>query len=818
MEKGVERDSAEAVDPRRMLAAVVDAAPVALCVIGADGRVLQCEGQPFAAIGLSPGLVEGVNIETLWSDHGTLCAAAGRAQMGESATATVVADDRALEIRFIPVAGADGKTAHTLVVASDVTNRYAELVEIAGREEFLQGVLDTLIDGVITIDELGLIRDFNPSAAAIFGYKPAEVIGKTVTMLMPDADRDRHDDYIRQYLKDGVSRAVGSRRELSGRRKDGTVFPMELSVSELKLGEHSHFTGVVRDITKRRAAERALRESEERYALAAKGANDGLWDWDLDSGTVYYSSRWKSMFGHGEDEVGNTPDDWLNRIHRDDAGRVRADIDAHLAGKTAAFQSEYRIRHKGGEILHMLARGVAVRRPDGTPYRMAGSQSDITEQKRAEARLIHDALHDPLTGLPNRTLLLERLGQTLERFRRTPDQGFAVIALNIDRFKLVNESLGHGAGDDLLLTISRRLENRLKPGDTLARLGGDMFAILLQETPDATAAEVAVKRMQRSLSQPFTMNGREFFTTVRVGIVQGKPGYQKADDILRDAELALSRAKRDGGKKISIFDPKLYSEAVGLLQTETDLRQAIENGGLTVFYQPIVALANGRIVGFEALARIEHPVRGIVAPSEFIGIAEETGLIVPLCQRVMSQACAQTAAWQKEFGLAGKLCVSVNLSARNVSDDGLFDLTEQVLADSGIPPGDLRVEITETLMMSNPELMAQTLTRLKSLGIGLALDDFGTGYSSFSHLRRFPLDTLKIDRSFVKRMLTEARDLELVRIIVMLSHTLGLNVIAEGVETAAHAESLFSLKCEYAQGFHYAAPLPAPEAGALLRD
>jgi PAS domain S-box-containing protein/diguanylate cyclase (GGDEF)-like protein len=817
MKQGLAKEDMTILDVRRMLSAVVDAAPVSLCVIAGDMTVTLVEGHEFPDLGLRPGRTGPVTCDQLWEGQPELPEAARRALEGEAVTSTVVAGENAYEVRFLPVADPAGGAGHVVAIVSDVTARFTALVQTPDREEFLQGVMDTVVDGIITIDQLGLIRDFNPAAAVIFGYQPSEVVGKTITMLMPEPYRSRHDDYIRRYLETGVGAAIGQSRELVGLRKDGTIFPIELAVSELEVGDLRHFTGVVRDITERTEAERALRASEERYALAAKGANDGLWDWNLEDNTIYFSPRFKAMLGYRDDEIGDLPEEWLNRIHRDDVDQFCDDVDAHLTGRTMTFQSEYRIRRKSGEILEMLARGVAVRHDDGTPYRMAGSQSDVTDRKRAEERLIHDALHDAMTGLPNRTLLMDRLGQALARIKRNPESGFAMAVFNLDRFRMVNESLGHGAGDDLLLAVSRRLENQVDHGDTLARLGADNFAILMQDSPDEKTARASVARIKKTIGEPFRLGGREVFTSASVGIVMGEGEYSTPGDLLRDAELAMSRAKRDGKGKTETFYSTLRREAVGLMEAETDLRKAIEQERLVPYYQPIIALDSGRVVGFEALARIEHPERGIIPPAEFIHIAEETGLIVPMCERMMSLACTQTAEWQELLDLEGKLNVSVNLSARNLADENLFGMLEQVLADTRLAPGSLHVEITESLIMSNPELMEQTLERLKTLDLRVVLDDFGTGYSSLSYLQRFPLDILKIDRSFVARMVSEARDQELVRIIVMLAHTLGLDVVAEGVETAGHAAALRALNCEYAQGFHYAAPVPAEEAGDMLR-
>ncbi|UCH73422.1 MAG: EAL domain-containing protein [Rhodospirillales bacterium] len=816
MKQGLPKEIMTLPHVRRMLSAVVETAPVALCVINRNLALSRVEGQEFPELGLHLGGGRPASCRKVWQDQPALVDAARRALKGETVSTTVVAGENAYDLQFLPVIGRGGKPQSVIAVFADVTSRYTSLVQIPDREEFLQGIIDTVVDGIVTIDQLGLIRDFNPSAALIFGYQPSEVVGKTLTMLMPEPYRSEHHGYVERYLATGKSTVIGKRRELAGLRKDGTIFPIEIAISELEVGDQRHFTGVIRDITERKEAERALRASEERYALAARGANDGLWDWNLEDNTIYFSPRFKAMLGYREDEIGESPEEWMNRIHRDDVDQFCDDVDAHLSARTVTFQSEYRIRRKSGEILRMVARGVALRHDDGTPYRMAGSQSDITDRKQAEERLIHDALHDALTGLPNRTLLLDRLGQALARIKRNPESRFALAVLNLDRFRMVNESLGHGAGDDLLLAVSRRLENQIDMGDTLARLGADDFAVLMEDTPNEKTARTNVARIKKTIAHPFRLSGREVFTSASVGIVMGEAEYPTPTDLLRDAELAMARAKRDGKGKTETFYSSLRREAVGLMEAETDLRKAIEQERVVPYYQPIIALNTGRVVGFEALARIEHPQRGIVPPAEFIHIAEDTGLIVPMCEQMMSLACAQTAAWQEAFDLEGKLSVSVNLSARNLADENLYGMLEQVLADSGLSPGSLHVEITESLLMSNPELMEQTLQRLKTLDLCLALDDFGTGYSSLSYLQSFPLDVLKIDRSFVARMVSEARDQELVRIIVMLAHTLGLDVVAEGVETAGHADVLRALNCEFAQGFHYAAPMRAEEAGDIL--
>jgi diguanylate cyclase (GGDEF)-like protein/PAS domain S-box-containing protein len=592
----------------------------------------------------------------------------------------------------------------------------------------------------------------------------------------------------------------------------------------LRLGANDYvtkpidFTVVVARIETQLArtqAEAALRESEERYALAVRGANDGLWDWNLKSNQIYLSPRWKSMLGLDENEVLDDPQAWFKRLHSDEIDRVMAEINAHLEGRTSHFETEHRMLHQNGSFLWMRTRGLAVRDKTGKAYRMAGSQTDITEGKVADA----------LTGLPNRILFTDRLAHSLDRTKRYKHYLCAVLFLDLDRFKVVNDSLGHVLGDQLLVAIARRLEGCLRSNDmvarlgtdhTLARLGGDEFTILLDDIKHVSDALRVAERIQEHLARSFDLSGHEVFTSVSIGIAMTATDYETPQAILRDADTAMYRAKGLGGARCELFDSEMRDRAVARLQLETDLRRAVERNEFELHYQPIVSLQTDRIEGFEALVRWRHPDRGLVMPGAFIAVAEETGIVVPIGWWVLREACRQMSAWHADAGESQPLTISVNLSGRQFTQPDLIENTDAILRETGLAAECLKLEITESTIMERTDSVVTTLRDLKALGVQLAMDDFGTGYSSLSYVHRFPIDTLKIDRSFVNRLDADNEAAEVVRAIVGLAHNLGLDVIAEGVESPEQLAQLQLFGCEYGQGYLLSPPVPYDEARSLI--
>lgn len=674
----------------------------------------------------------------------------------------------------------------------------------------LEKAVETMQLGVTVTDLEGRIVYTNPADARMHGYTVDQLIGQDVRIFAPAGA-------AKPLSRDELDRMTSWRRETINVRKDGTTFPCHL-MSDVVRDREGRVIGVVttcEDITDRKAAELALRESEERYALAASGAADGIWDWDLRTGQAYFSPRWIAMLGHEANEVEPTLAAWLERVHPEDLTRIRVELAAHLEGKSAQFQSEHRLRHKNGGYRWVLVRALAVRDGTGRAYRMAGSFTDVTDRKRAEEQLVHDALHDALSGLPNRAFFMSLLDRAIKRMQRHPTYMFAVLFVDLDRFKLVNDSLGHGVGDQLLVGVAARLHGCLRPGDVVARLGGDEFTILLEDIRDASDATRVAERIQVALAEPFVLEGHEVFTSASIGIALSNAGHRRPEYFLRDADTAMYRAKWRGKARYEMFDEAMHQRAVVQLRLETDLRRAIERREFRLRYQPIVSLDSGAVTGFEALVRWEHAERGLVVPAEFIPLAEETGLIIPIGQWVMETACRQAKTWIEQFPEFPDLSISVNLSATHFRQPNLVAEVLEVLRRTGLPARNLRLEITENVLMGEPESHVRAIRELRRNGIQVQIDDFGTGYSSLSYLQRFSVDTLKIDRSFLAEE-GEGGGWDIVETIITLARDLGVNVIAEGVETAEQTSRLRALRCEHAQGFLFREPVDADTATALL--
>jgi diguanylate cyclase (GGDEF)-like protein/PAS domain S-box-containing protein len=678
-----------------------------------------------------------------------------------------------------------------------------------------RATLEATADGLLVIDTAGRIAGFNQKFLNMWRV-PAKVV--------ESGDYDAALDHVAPQLKSADS-FLSRVRDLRDRPYAASFDVIEFHDGRIfeRYSQPQRLGGAIvgrvwsfRDVSEKRRAEAALRESEERYALAARGANDGLWDWDLKARSIYFSPRFKSILGYAEPEIGGSVKEWFNRVHPEDIEHLRMEIGAHLEGLTSHFLHEHRLRHKDGGYRWVLVRGLAVRDSAGDVYRIAGSLTDVTQRKRVEEQLVRDAFQDALTGLPNRALFMDRLALAFGRGRRRPEELFAVLFLDLDRFKVVNDGLGHLIGDQLLVAIARRLEQSLRPGDTVARLGGDEFVVLLGELGDQRDAFYIAERIQQQLGHPFSLDGQDVFTTASIGIAFGGRGYSHPEDLLRDADTAMYRAKARGKARYEVFDETMHARAVALLQIETQLRHAVERQELCVFYQPIVSLVSGEITAVEALARWWHPDQGLVSINEFVAVAEETGLIVPMGEWVLREACRQLWRWETEVPRAQPLVVSVNVSARQFMQRDLVDRVEAILAETGLPPDRLCLEITESVIMENTDSVRDALLRLRRLGIGIHMDDFGTGYSSMSYLRDFPIDALKIDRSFVSHIGPHGENAEIVRTIVGLGHNLGLEVIAEGVETPEQLAHLRELRCQFGQGFLFSPPVNGDAFRALI--
>ena len=556
----------------------------------------------------------------------------------------------------------------------------------------------------------------------------------------------------------------------------------------------------------RRQSVEALKETRERFTLAVAGSKDGIWDWNLKTGKIYFSSRWASILGEKPEEIGNDPEAWFGRIHPLDQGRVKSELEAHLSGQTPFWESEHRLLHSDGFYRWVCARGLAAQEANENPRRVAGSLSDITENKMADA----------LTGLPNRLLFMDRLGRSVARAKRHSDYLFAILFLDIDRFKAVNVSMGHAIGDQFLIELSARIQSCLRPGDTVARIGGDEFTVHLEEINHFRDATLVANRISESLKRPFKINEQEIFGSASIGIALSVTGYDRPEDLLRDAEMAMHRAKAACRGGYEMFDTKMRAQALERLRLEADLRHAVERGEFENFYQPVVCLKTGRTKGFEALVRWNHPTQGLVFPADFISLAEETGLIIPLGEWVLREACLQMSSWRQEFPECFPLNMSVNLSGRQIQRADLVEMVKRTIWDSGLPPDLLNLEITESILMENTDSSIMKLSHLREMGVQLSIDDFGTGYSSLSYLHRFPVGTLKIDRSFIHEIGPQTKKLEFVRTIVSLAHHLNLNVVAEGVEEALQAEQLRLQGCEFGQGYYFSRPISRQATMDLL--
>jgi diguanylate cyclase (GGDEF)-like protein/PAS domain S-box-containing protein len=670
----------------------------------------------------------------------------------------------------------------------------------------LDSILETAGEAILVMRPDGTILKVNREVEEIWGHAGQELIGTKLPRLLTESSGER-------YATDGLYPAR-LRFELEGARKDGSVFPLEIRVSESRTRLGILHTLVLRDLTDRKQLEAELRVSEKKYRSILENVKQVIFQTDEAGAWTFLNSAWTEITGFKlEESIGRN---FINHVHPDDRDANSEAYRALLLGQKEYCRHEVRYLTKGGASRWMEVYARPTPGPEGAVVGVSGTLHEITERKEMTDQLEYQAFYDGLTNLPNRALFMDRLGRTVNLAKRRPEHMFAVLLVDADRFKVVNDSLGHMIGDQLLIGIARRLEACLRLGDTVARLGGDEFALLIDDMEEVNDATRVAERIQKELKLPFNLSGQEVIATASIGIALSTTGYDNPEDLLRDADIALYRAKALGKARHEMFDSEMHVQAMALMQLEADLRRAVKRAEFRIHYQPIVSLRTGRITRCEALARWHHPRRGVISPAEFIPLAEETGLIIPIGEWLLRTACTQNKAWQD----AGHkdMRVTVNIAARQFQHPHFLQTVADTLKETGLAPESLDLEITESAAMRSLDVTIAGMQVLKEMGVHLSIDDFGTGYSSLAYLKRFPIDTLKVAQSFVRDITVDPEDQALTAAIIALSSSLKLKVIAEGVETEEQLAFLRSTTCDEIQGFYFSLPVPGEECTRLLEE
>jgi len=683
-----------------------------------------------------------------------------------------------------------------------------------------RAILEAALDCIITIDHLGAVREWNPAAERTFGYSRAEAIGREMAnLIIPPDTRDAHRRGIEHYLETGDGPVLGQRIEVVAQRADGSTFPVELAINHVDMPGPPIFTAYIREISDRLEADRQLRDAEERYRTLVERLPAIVYVADFGS-----QGTWRYVSPQIEAVLGFTPTEWLadpglwaRQIHPADRELVLA-AEEQLRSRTVEESAtwEYRMSARNGDVVWIRDEAALIPGDGQRLPQMRGVMIDITDRKHLEERLTHQAFYDGLTGLPNRALFIERLDHALTRSVRRPGDLVGVLFLDLDDFKVVNDTLGHTAGDDLLRTVSRRLVDASRADDTAARFGGDEFTILLEDVTGVDEVARYASRILERVNAPIDVGEHRLTVSASIGIGMSGSGETGAEDLVRQADVAMYRAKQNGKAGFEIYDERMSVEAWRRLEMEAELRRAIANDQLRVHYQPVFDLITNRIVEVEALVRWQHPDRGLLQPVDFIPFAESMGLIVEIDRFVLETACRQVRSWGAVGDGGRALTLGVNLSAREFRVPGIVEAVADALEATGLPAGSLKLEITESVMMIESDVTDSIIRGLTALGVRIAIDDFGVGYSALGYLRRLSADTLKIDRTFVAGLGRSREDAAIVTATIALARALDMSVTAEGIETAEQASMLRELGCERGQGFLFSPPVPAEQVAEML--
>jgi diguanylate cyclase (GGDEF)-like protein/PAS domain S-box-containing protein len=687
-------------------------------------------------------------------------------------------------------------------VMRDITER-KRIEEQLRKAEENRNLFKLANDAIIISDpQSEIILDVNDYACKLFGYSRDEFVGLQLKQIC--YDNEGRKNHTSKLLAEGAIESYESVHY----RKDGTPINVLINASIIEFSGKPAILSIKRDITSWIKADTALYESENKFRTLIESMSEGLLQIDLNDRIIFTNKRFCEMMEYSEEELLGR---CASEIFLDEEGQkvVEQANQRRLEGVSENY--EIQLKTKNGKKIWSLIGAVPLTDSKGEISGSMSVHTDITQRKQAEEALLYNAMHDKLTGLPNRALFLEHLRRVMGRSPHR-EKTFAVLFIDFDGFKLINDSLGHLEGDDLLKLISRRLEVITRATDVVARLGGDEFTILLDELNNEDEALFVVDRIQELFKESFNLSGREIFISASIGIAFRNSKYKTPDQILRDADIAMYRAKRSGKARFEIFSEAMHEQVSSRLLLETELRLALERNEFKVFYQPIMDIASNRLIGFESLIRWFHPERGQIMPNDFIPIAEETGLIVPIGEFVLQEACRQTFQWHSRFPQHSNLSISVNLSSKQFLQPDLVERIKEILKETKMNPTLLHLEITESHMMENSQQAIVIIKKLRELGIRLSIDDFGTGYSSLSYLQQLPINYLKIDRSFINLMSSNTENGEIVRTIVMLARNLNLEVIAEGIETEEQAQLLVGLNCSFGQGYLYSKPTDADQA------